>query len=144
MLAFNGSESRAILSAPSQSVSPKTMELMFASLLRTSAYLTEFPVQVIRALSREVCTLHIHVYVYTYVFASAPYFHAISFPRANLPGELLYRRHTFCNLPPRESKLMPPAYVLHPVPARASILIADKIRDYPRNMCFMHCIRECI
>lgn len=49
----------------------------------------------IRALSREVCTLHIHVYVYMYVYVSSPYFHAISFPRANLPGELLYRRIHF-------------------------------------------------
>jgi len=59
------------------------------------------------------------------------------FPARESPRRAFVSAHTFCNLPPRESKLVPPAYVLHPVPAGASILIVDKIRDYPRNMCFM-------
>lgn len=68
------------------------------------------------------------------------------FPARKSPRRAFVSAHTFCNLPPCtlcESKLMPPACVLHPVPAGTSILIADKIHDYPRNM-FHDCKRECI
>lgn len=38
---------------------------------------------------------YICICIYVCVCVSTPYFHAISFPRANLPGELLYRRIHF-------------------------------------------------
>lgn len=65
------------------------------------------------------------------------------FPARESPRRDFVSAHTFCNLPPRESKLVPSAYVLHPVPAGTSIRIADKIRYYPRNM-FHHCKHGCI
>lgn len=69
-----------------------------------------------------------------------------SLSRARILWRAFVSAHTFCNLPPCtlcESKLMPPACVLHPVPAGTSILIADKIRDYPGNM-FHDCKRKSI